>query len=167
MCRKYLRIRIVAFVLTSMLGLSVVDILGQEKFAGKDHAKIKPCKANSQLTEGSGISSGDIGYPYGVSSENAPIKKNLSPTRPLKIISKPRAKYTDEARQNCVEGIVVLRITFFANGNVGNFKVMQGLNYGLSERAITAAKQIKFEPATKKNRAVTVTKKIQYNFTIY
>ena len=95
-------------------------------------------------------------------------KKNLQrESRNLYLISKPIAKYTDEARANCIQGKVVLGITFFADGTVGNFKIIEGLEHGLSEQAIEAAKLIKFKPAMRKGKMITVTKKVSYNFTIY
>jgi len=38
---------------------------------------------------------------------------------------------------------------------------------GLTEQAIAAARQIKFVPATRDGQPITVTKIIEYNFSIY
>jgi TonB family protein len=94
-------------------------------------------------------------------------KKPAEPPTPLKIISKPRANYTDAARQNQVQGKVVLRVTFSANGSIGAISVVSGLGYGLTEQAIAAARNIKFEPAKKNGQASSTTKSIEYSFTIY
>lgn len=109
-----------------------------------------------------------IDAPYNSNSE-IEEKPKIYPkeTKPLQITSKPIAKYTDEAKKNCVEGVVLLKITFFSNGNVGNIKVLEGLPFGLSEQAVEAAKLIKFEPAMKRGKNITVTKRVRYNFTIY
>lgn len=85
----------------------------------------------------------------------------------LKIIDKPRAIYTNDARENLVSGTVTLRVTFMANGSIGNIAVIGGLPDGLTEQAIAAAKGIKFEPAKRNGVALTVTKQIQYTFTLY
>ncbi len=96
-----------------------------------------------------------------------PPVKPAGPTVGVKIIAKPRANYTDAARQNQVQGKVVLRVTFSANGSIGAISVISGLGNGLTEQAIAAARGIKFEPAQKAGQAVSVTKPVEYTFTIY
>jgi TonB family protein len=88
-------------------------------------------------------------------------------SEPFKIISKPRATYTDAARQNQVTGVVRLRVTFSASGSIGSIAPVSGLPYGLTEQAIAAARQIRFEPAKKNGVPVASTKIIEYSFTIY
>ena len=90
-----------------------------------------------------------------------------APPSPLKILSKPRANYTDAARQAQVQGKVVLRVTFAANGTIGGISVISGLGNGLTEQAIAAARNIKFEPAKKNGQPVATVKSIEYTFTIY
>ena len=85
----------------------------------------------------------------------------------LSILSKPRAVYTDQAKTNKIEGIVILQITFKKNGEIGKINVINGLSDGLNEQAIAAAKKIKFTPQRKNGKSITVTKKVKYNFTIY
>lgn len=85
----------------------------------------------------------------------------------LVIFSKPRTRYTDAARQNGTQGKVILRVAFLANGTVGKIDIVSGLRDGLSEQAIYAARKILFLPARKNGRLVTVSKSIQYNYTIY
>ena len=86
---------------------------------------------------------------------------------PLQVISKSPAKYTDAARQNQIQGTVTLRVTFSANGEISNVSPVSNLPDGLTEQAISAAYQIRFEPARKKGIPQTVTKLVQYNFTLY
>ena len=85
----------------------------------------------------------------------------------LRLLSKPSPSYTDAARQNNVQGKVVLRVIFSADGSVGSVTPMSGLPYGLTERAIAAARQIKFQPAMKDGRAVSVSMLVEYNFSVY
>jgi TonB family protein len=85
----------------------------------------------------------------------------------MKIVSKPRANYTDTARQNQVQGTVTLRVTFLANGQIGSISPVSGLPYGLTEQAIAAARSIRFEPQMVNGNPVAVTKQVQYSFTIY
>ena len=114
-----------------------------------------------------GISGGDTGSLPGDNISETPPKVLPFGTRPLQITSKPRAQYTNKAKQNCIQGGVVLKVTFFANETVGRSKVIEGLGDGLSQQAVESAKKIKFKPELKDNIPITVTKKIHYNFTIY
>jgi len=83
------------------------------------------------------------------------------------IISKPKAAYTDGARTNNTEGHVTLKITFLANGTVGNVQVVEPLPYGLTENAIQAAKSIKFRPKMVNGQPVNTVMTFQYGFNIY
>lgn len=126
--------------------------------------------------EGNGIGSGSgngngngNGNGKGDGDDDAPTvkEKPVGISKGVNITSKPRANYTDTARQNQVQGTVTLRVTFNANGSIGSVAAVSGLPYGLTEQAIAAAKQIRFEPAMKNGQAVPVTKQVQYSFTIY
>ncbi len=123
---------------------------------------------------GSGTGSGDgngIGLGDDSDDEDKPqiiIKpKPTNVTKSLNILSKPRANYTDEARQNNVQGTVTLRVTFNANGTIGEVTPISTLPYGLTEQAISAAKRMTFQPAMKNGVPYTVTKQVPYTFTIY
>ena len=83
------------------------------------------------------------------------------------ILSKPEPGYTEEARKNNVVGTVVLRAVLASNGMVTNIVPLKQLPYGLTEKAIAAARQIKFRPATKDGQPVSQYIQIEYNFNIY
>lgn len=83
------------------------------------------------------------------------------------ITSKPRPAYTDEARSRNTQGTVVLRVTFLRNGGVGPITVVKGLEYGLTEQAISAAGRISFLPARANGSQQTVVKQVEYTFSIY
>lgn len=59
----------------------------------------------------------------------------------------PRPDWTEEGRRNRIQGQVLLSATFGADGQVKDIRVIRGLGYGLDEKAIEAAKLIKFIPA--------------------
>lgn len=84
-----------------------------------------------------------------------------------RVISKPEPQYTEEARKNQITGTVVLRAVFTSSGQVTNISTRAGLPYGLTERAIAAARQIKFVPATKDGRPVSMYIQLEYNFNLY
>jgi TonB family protein len=84
-----------------------------------------------------------------------------------RLISKPEPSYTEKARQKQITGTVILKVVFAANGQVTNIRTAQGLPYGLTERAIAAARKIKFIPATKDGRYVSMWMQLEYNFYLY
>ena len=108
---------------------------------------------------GTGSGDGDSGPPPPV------IPRGV--TQGLKILSKPRPGYTDAARQNNIQGTVILRVTFLASGQIGSVSVVKGLPNGLSEQAIAAAKRISFEPQKINGVPQGATKQIEYSFSIY
>lgn len=84
----------------------------------------------------------------------------------VRVTSKPRVAYTEEARQNRVQGVVRLRVTFNANGTIGVITPVSGLNFGLTEKAIEAARLMKFEPFKKCGVPYSVTKEVPYIFNL-
>jgi TonB family protein len=84
-----------------------------------------------------------------------------------RVLSKPEPQYTEEARKNQVTGTVVLRAVFTSGGQVTNIRAVSGLPFGLTERAIAAARQIKFTPATKDGHPVSMYIQLEYNFNLY
>jgi TonB family protein len=88
-------------------------------------------------------------------------------TQKARIISKPEPGYTEEARKQQVTGTVTLRAVLSSSGQVTGIRPVSRLPYGLTEKAIAAASQIKFIPAQKDGRAVSQYVMIEYNFNIY
>ncbi|MCM3871334.1 MAG: energy transducer TonB [Pyrinomonadaceae bacterium] len=84
-----------------------------------------------------------------------------------RVLSKPEPQYTEEARKNQITGTVVLRAVFTSGGQVTNIRSVSGLPFGLTERAIAAARQIKFSPAMKDGRPVSMYIQLEYNFNLY
>src|SRR5678816_3888857 len=84
-----------------------------------------------------------------------------------RVLSKPEPQYTEEARKNQITGTVVLRAVFTSGGQVTNIRSVSGLPFGLTERAIAAARQIKFSPAMKDGHAVSMYIQLEYNFNLY
>ncbi len=88
-------------------------------------------------------------------------------TTKARLISKPEPQYTEEARKNQITGTVVLKCVFSSSGQVTNIRTVSGLPNGLTERAIAAAKMIKFVPATKDGHQVSMWMQLEYNFNLY
>jgi protein TonB len=84
-----------------------------------------------------------------------------------RLLSKPEPQYTEEARLNQVSGTVVLRAVFSSSGEVVQIHALRTLPFGLTERAIAAARQIQFLPAVKGGQPVSVAMQLEYNFNLY
>jgi tetratricopeptide (TPR) repeat protein len=86
---------------------------------------------------------------------------------PVRIISKPRATYTDSARSANVQGTIRVAALLGANGAVLHVLKLKGLGYGLDEHAINAARQIVFGPKMKDGVPVSTVAVFEYTFSIY
>lgn len=94
-------------------------------------------------------------------------KTEISETAPMRLILKPRASYTDKARQAQTQGTVRVRVTFLASGGVGSISPINELPNGLTAEAIKAASKIAFIPAKKNGESLNVAKIVEYSFAIY
>ena len=88
-------------------------------------------------------------------------------TQKARIVSKPWPVYTEPARVHQVTGTVVLKAIFSSSGAVTDVKVLNGLPDGLTDQAINSAQQIKFIPAVKDGRFVSMYMQLEYNFNLY
>lgn len=97
-------------------------------------------------------------------------------TPPLRVedgITAPRRvrsvmpKYTEEARKERIQGLVVLQTVIGKDGRVHDVKVLKGLPKGLSESAVEAIRQWEFEPARNEDgQPVEVYYNLTINFTL-
>jgi protein TonB len=80
-------------------------------------------------------------------------------------VKKPgQIKYTKEAQEAEIEGVVRVQVTIDEAGNIIAASVLAGLGYGLDERALAAAKETLFEPATLCGKPVVATKVLAFTF---
>lgn len=122
--------------------------------------------------EGIELSDG-LGVPYPAAqvepnNPDAPtayIGRDVS--RKVRIAMKPQPMYTDQARDHAVTGTVVLKVVLSSSGDVNNIRIVSGLPFGLTERAIDAARKIKFIPAVKDGKFVSMWIQLEYNFNLY
>jgi len=83
-------------------------------------------------------------------------------------IEQPKPPYTEEARKNRTEGIVLLQVIIRSNGRVDGFKVLKSLGSGLDESAInTIATKWRFKPATFRGQPVDFQAQIEVTFRLY
>src|SRR5262245_40919137 len=84
-----------------------------------------------------------------------------------KITYREKAKYTVEARENYTHGMVALSIVLRTDGSISDIRIIRGLPNGLNEKAIIAAKKIRFEPGIKDGQPVDVRADLEYTFQLY
>ena len=80
------------------------------------------------------------------------------------ILSKPRPRYTEEARRLRIEGDVHLRVLFQPDATVSVLQVIEGLGYGLDQNAVRAAREIQFVPAERNGEAVPLVADVLIRF---
>jgi TonB family protein len=81
-----------------------------------------------------------------------------------KPLNAPEPEYTQEARRNHVEGIVIARVLVGPDGKVKQVRITRGLPDGLDDRATFAASRLRFEPAIKGGQAVAFWVTVQIEF---
>lgn len=112
-------------------------------------------------------SDGEGGGPAGAGRGREMPFRSFEVEQKVRLLSKPEPHYTEEARRNGTSGTVVLRVVFTSTGQIAQIRAVQTLPFGLTERAIAAARGIKFMPATKGGRPVSVYMQLEYNFNLY
>jgi TonB family protein len=148
-----------------MIGCVLIAMGSAVEIKTQSLSSHKTCRPSSTVP-GGGISVGDPGS-NGATTYSLPSEAVGGSSLPMQIISKPIARYTEQARESCIEGKVSLRIVFLSNGTLGKISVVKGLPAGLSQQAIYAARLIKFIPARRNGRDVSSIRLLNYNFTIY
>jgi TonB family protein len=92
----------------------------------------------------------------------APAKPASAPVAAYEVTKMPlpqgrcSGKYTEEARAAALEGTVVLDLIVDEQGHARDIKVVQGLDHGLTEAAISALQRCSFTPGEKDGHAVPV-----------
>lgn len=112
-------------------------------------------KGGGDNSTGGGAGDGGSG---GIFTATASMKPNIT--------YKEKAKYTEAARQNRVQGTVLVSAVFTADGRVTSIRVIRGLPDGLNDEAIKAAQKIKFTPAMKNGQPVTVRMSMEFSFNL-
>ncbi|HVF42966.1 MAG TPA: energy transducer TonB [Pyrinomonadaceae bacterium] len=142
-----------------------VGELGGIRFAvvgrrGGDYAVEEPDAAalkKQPAEDAGGVAPVDYGRPF----------RRSEVTREAQITHNPEPGSTDEARKFGVAGTVFLRAVLAATGEVRDIAVVSRLPHGLTEKAIAAAKQVRFNPAEKDGRKVSQYAILEYDFNGY
>jgi vitamin B12 transporter len=91
----------------------------------------------------------------------------MTAIRRPKILYQEKAKYTEIARINRIQGSVMLSVVFDVAGQVTGIRVVRGQPDGLTQSAIRAAQKIRFQPATKDDTPVSVRGTLEFSFNLY
>ena len=83
---------------------------------------------------------------------------------PPRAIYAPDPEYSEAARKQKFQGIVVVSAVVGADGAVRDVKVYRSLRPDLDEKAMDAVRRWRFEPGTKDGQAVPVAVSIEVNF---
>ena len=105
------------------------------------------------------------GIPLGLDTIGVVYKGNEVDVK-AKLLSYPAPSLTGKSQDNRTRGIVVLKVIFAKTGRVESIRVVQGLADGLTESAVEAAKKIKFIPAKKDGKPVSMWMQLEYNFSL-
>lgn len=109
-----------------------------------------------------------IGSPTIPDSEDySRVFKPNEVTRKAQILDRPEPLYTEEARHNQTTGSIRVQMILSATGEVSDVTAITSLPDGLTEKAVEAAKRIKFTPAEKNGHKVSQSATIDYTFNIY
>lgn len=93
-----------------------------------------------------------------------PIYKHREASRRATFHFRPAPSLTDEALAHAVRGEVVLSAVLCRSGQVTDIQVIAGLPYGVTERAVEAARQTRFTPAEKDGQPIAVETRFEFKF---
>lgn len=117
---------------------------------------------------GPGVGNGvGLGPGSQTNSDNRIAYNGKDVTRKILLVLKLEAGYTEEARRNQITGTVVLKCVFASSGRVERITVIKSLPFGLTEKTIAAARNIRFIPAVKDGKYVGQYMQLEYTFNLY
>jgi tetratricopeptide (TPR) repeat protein len=100
------------------------------------------------------------------SAPNPPVFDLDQEIRPT-ILHTEKANYTSMAKDHNIQGIVLLGVVFGANEKITGVRVIRDLPYGLTAEALIALQKIKFKPAMKDGKPVSVRGMLEFSFNLY
>ncbi|MFN7946343.1 MAG: energy transducer TonB [Blastocatellia bacterium] len=75
-----------------------------------------------------------------------------------------RPAYTDAAESLAITATVELEVVFREDGRVGEAEVTRWAGFGLDESALATVRQLRFKPAEREGRPVSLRALVRYNF---
>ncbi len=152
--------KVLPFTLTFLVGALVGGMTGFRGARGVE--KLRAAGGDVFVHRGRGPKRGE-----GCRNRRLALEPASAPdSKPLNVISKPRPDYPLKGLDYGVQGSVILDVTFGADGRIHNVTTIDGLPeiFGFNDAAESAARQMKFEPATRGGIPISVTRKVEYVF---
>ncbi len=84
-----------------------------------------------------------------------------------RLINMVEAEFSDEARRQKYQGVVVISLIVDTQGNPQHIRVVRPLGMGLDEKAVEAVRQYKFKPAMEGGKPVAVEITVEVNFQLF
>jgi TonB family protein len=88
-------------------------------------------------------------------------------THPPKLLYDPEPEYSDKARRDHIEGIVVMSLTVGTDGMAHDVLVTKSVGHGLDEMAVATVKRWRFDPAAKDSKPIPARITVNVNFRFY
>lgn len=85
-------------------------------------------------------------------------------SKPLKIIDQPKPELPKNYGTLDVQGTIIFRVEFLANGQIGVVSSVNGIIPSLNQLALEAVKKIKFEPEVNDGKSISVFKTVSYYY---
>lgn len=148
--------RVLPFTLTLIVGIGIGSLFNL--LSAKPQAETRVFRLESSYGTG--------GAGYGSGGCRARRSMYSATVRSAEVYYQPTPQYTSAAQKNQVEGDVTVRVTLGADGTVSSVEPVTRLPYGLTEEAVRAARQIRFNPATRDGSPVDEVKTITYSFNL-
>jgi TonB family protein len=80
------------------------------------------------------------------------------------VIAKAQAKYTDDARRNGIQGVVLLSAVVDESGKAQDIRVEHSIDPGLDQEAVKALRHWRFQPGVQDGRPVRVPVHVEITF---
>ena len=142
------------------------SFLSQAADSSAEYLKLNPKLSKSKREEWELRNSSLRGFADidSVNSGIGPVFRARDVDTKARILSKPIPDYTGDALKNQTTGTVVLRAILTSYGKVVAIRVVGSLPDGLTEAAIRSARKLKFVPAIKDGRPVSMFIQLEYSF---
>jgi tetratricopeptide (TPR) repeat protein len=137
---------------------------GDQEAARQVTYKLDPYLRDLLLKEMEIVEWGEKG---GATSDPNPLVFNMDQEIRPTILYREKAKYTSMAKDHNIQGIVALGLVFGVNGKIRGVRIIRDLPYGLTAQALIAMQKIKFKPAMKAGKPVSVRGMVEFSFNLY
>jgi TonB family protein len=103
-----------------------------------------------------------VNVAFHLKSPGGPLQH--SRTASPKLIHSVDPRYTDQARQDHIQGSCLVGLTVDEHGDPQNVHIIRSLEPSLDDAAIAAVRQYKFQPATKEGEPIAVPISVSVEF---